>query len=210
MSLPSGYKRLEYIQSSGTQYIDTGIAPSRTLNVVTTFTVNDDGWNNYSIFGSAWSESGFMVDALSGGKVVFYSKGYGKQVSANVGSPNTIECSQSEFVVNGTSYQMTGTGAESTNNIFIFWVGNQAYTDNRGRMKLYSFQMYDNGTIVRDFIPCKKPDGTIGLWDDVNSVFYGNAGTGTFTAGPVVNLGGIFVKVNGVWKQIDNITVNVN
>ena len=186
MSLPSGYKRLEYIQSSGTQYIDTGIAPSRTLNVVTTFTVNDDGWNNYSIFGSAWSESGFMVDALSGGKVVFYSKGYGKQVSANVGSPNTIECSQSEFVVNGTSYQMTGTGAESTNNIFIFWVGNQAYTDNRGRMKLYSFQMYDNGTIVRDFIPCKKPDGTIGLWDDVNSVFYGNAGTGAFTAGTVI------------------------
>lgn len=186
MSLPSGYKQLEYIQSSGTQYIDTGIAPSSTLKVVTTFTVNDDGWNNYSIFGSAWSESGFMVDALSGGKIVFYSKGYGKQVPANVGSPNTIECSQSEFVVNGTSYQMTGTGTESTNNIFIFWVGNQAYTDNRGRMKLYSFQMYDNGTLVRDFVPCISDSGDVGLYDIVEEQFYANIGTGTFTAGPEV------------------------
>ena len=28
MSLPSGYKRLEYIQSSGTQYVDTNVVPS--------------------------------------------------------------------------------------------------------------------------------------------------------------------------------------
>ena len=187
LSLPSGYTKLAYIQSSGTQYIDTGIAPSSTLKVVTTFTVNDDGWNNYSIFGSAWSESGFMVDALSGGKIVFYSKGYGQQVSANVGSPNTIECSQSEFVVNGTSYQMTGTGTESTNNIFIFWVGNQAYTDNRGRIKLYSFQMYDNGTLARDFVPCISDSGAIGLYDIVEEQFYSNAGTGVFTAGDVVD-----------------------
>lgn len=185
--LPDGYTELSYIQSSGTQYIDTGIAPSSTLKVVTTFTVNDDGWNNYSIFGSAWSESGFMVDALSGGKIVFYSKGYGRQVSANVGSPNTIECSQSEFVVNGTSYQMTGTGTESTNNIFIFWVGNQAYTDNRGRMKLYSFQMYDNGTLVRDFVPCISDSGAIGLYDIVEEQFYSNAGTGVFTASDAVD-----------------------
>ena len=53
-------------------------------------------------------------------------------------------------------------------------------------IKLYSCQIYDNGTLVRDFVPCQTTDGTIGLWDDVNSVFYGNAGTGTFTAGPEI------------------------
>ena len=52
--------------------------------------------------------------------------------------------------------------------------------------KLYSCKIYDNGTLVRDFIPCQTTSGEIGLWDDVNSVFYGNAGTGTFTAGPEI------------------------
>ena len=53
-------------------------------------------------------------------------------------------------------------------------------------MTLCSSQIYDNGTIVRNYIPCQTSSGEIGLWDDVNEVFYGNAGTGTFTAGPVV------------------------
>ena len=52
--------------------------------------------------------------------------------------------------------------------------------------KIYSCQIYDNGSLVRDYVPCINNDGTIGLWDDVNSVFYGNAGTGSFTAGPEI------------------------
>lgn len=53
-------------------------------------------------------------------------------------------------------------------------------------MNLYSCQIYDNGTLIRDYIPCQTTAGEIGLWDDANSVFYGNAGTGAFSAGPVV------------------------
>lgn len=45
--------------------------------------------------------------------------------------------------------------------------------------------MYDNGALVRDFIPVKKSDGTVGLFDMVNQVFHGNIGTGTFAAGGV-------------------------
>ncbi len=44
--------------------------------------------------------------------------------------------------------------------------------------------MYDNGTLVRDFIPCyRKQDGVIGMYDLANDVFYTNAGTGTFLKG---------------------------
>ena len=52
--------------------------------------------------------------------------------------------------------------------------------------RFYLLKIYDNDTLVRDFIPCQTTAGEIGLWDDVNSVFYGNAGTGTFTAGPEI------------------------
>ena len=56
-------------------------------------------------------------------------------------------------------------------------------------MKLYSAKIYldaAGSSPARDFIPCKNASGVVGLWDDANSKFYTNAGTGVFTAGPEV------------------------
>lgn len=57
-----------------------------------------------------------------------------------------------------------------------------------GGMKLYSFKMYDNGVLVRDFIPVKNNLGEAGLWDRVTKQFFANAGTGSFVAGPEYSL----------------------
>lgn len=39
--------------------------------------------------------------------------------------------------------------------------------------KMYSFQVYDNGTLVRDLVPCiRDNDNTVGAYDLVNDVFY--------------------------------------
>lgn len=63
--------------------------------------------------------------------------------------------------------------------------GGAAAIQNIGGMRLYAFKMYDNGVLVRDFIPCKNKAGTIGLLDRVHNTFYTNPGSGVFTAGPV-------------------------
>ena len=47
MSLPSGYKRLEYIQSSGTQYIDTGFKPNQDTRVVMEIDPSDNGVDDW-------------------------------------------------------------------------------------------------------------------------------------------------------------------
>ena len=52
-------------------------------------------------------------------------------------------------------------------------------------MNLYSCQIYDNGTLVRDFVPCINGSGEVGLYDLVGKQFYGNAGTGVFTGSEV-------------------------
>lgn len=52
-----------------------------------------------------------------------------------------------------------------------------------GQQKIYSCQIRDNGHLIRNFIPCKNTNGVVGLWDDVNSQFYQNVGTGSFIAG---------------------------
>ena len=55
-----------------------------------------------------------------------------------------------------------------------------------GKMAVYSCQIYANGNLIRDFVPCVDFTGNAGLYDLVGGKFYGNAGTGSFTAGPVV------------------------
>lgn len=53
-------------------------------------------------------------------------------------------------------------------------------------MVLYYCRIYDGNTIIRGYIPCKNAGGAVGLYDLIGQKFYGNAGSGSFTAGPVV------------------------
>ena len=53
--------------------------------------------------------------------------------------------------------------------------------------KLYNFKIYENDTLIRDFIPVKNilNDNKICLYDKVEGKFYYNAGSGEFIAGGV-------------------------
>lgn len=66
--------------------------------------------------------------------------------------------------------------------LYLFWLNNNWSFAESAIMKYYYFKIYDDWTLVRDFVPCyRKEDGEIWLRDKVNKVFYTNAGTGTFT-----------------------------
>ena len=191
MSLPSGYKRLEYIQSSGTQYIDTGVAANGNtgfaVDFSTTSAVSTSGYG--SILGCLNSGSnrygiGTYPDR-SGGQLCYGSAIYNPYITVG----NRLQVS----LLNGSIKTPNGTetvGAQTFNVGATITVFGRKRTDGSvdelSKTKIYALTIYDNGDLVRDFIPCQKPDGTNGLWDDVNSVFYGNAGTGTFTAGSVI------------------------
>lgn len=57
-----------------------------------------------------------------------------------------------------------------------------------GKYKLVELSFEIDGGEKYNFIPCyRKNDGEIGVFDTENSVFYTNAGTGTFTKGADVN-----------------------
>ena len=49
------------------------------------------------------------------------------------------------------------------------------------KMRLYSLKLIKDGTLVRDFVPCKRvSDGAYGLYDRVEGKFYGNESGGAF------------------------------
>lgn len=147
---------------------------------------------------NAWAFEGRnATNAARHGVFFYYSSGglwnsdYGG--SARVSFPGialtdrlAIDYNKNICIINGTSVTHTATTFQSSYNLVLLAANTGGTIAGHLKAKLYSCQIYDNGTLIRDYIPCKNESGAVGLWDDVNSVFYGNAGTGAFTAGPEV------------------------
>lgn len=182
--LPEGYTELTYIQSTGTQYVDTGLVPTPTTRVEievmplnTTSVIFGAGWENDGFILTNWTESSF-----------FNSLGTStRPPQQSLTEKNVIVCEPSFSIVNGVTTPVTTTTPNTTAyNIFLFWAGSRQNAGFMGVMRLYSCKFYENGALVRDYVPCKTESGDIGMYDLLNGVFYENSGTGTFIPGEVV------------------------
>lgn len=171
--LPSGYIALEYIESTGTQYIDTGLIVNKTDSyemILITHLTNNDNWagaNGYLQFqAKIGNNKKSKIDIKYINKIgtIFVDD---QQVSSTDWSTS----------YNGTNVKLGLFKLGDTNNTW------SPYTGQSG--KLYSCKILNNNNLIRNFVPCKNTSGTLGLYDAVNNVFYTNAGTGTFTAGPI-------------------------
>ena len=187
MSLPSGYTRLEYIKSSGTQYINTGFNPNQNTRVVMDVTPVD------VILGKMWCAFGVRQNGIYFGLYKastgnmnltwFYGSNYSNYFTVDYAKRHNLEVNKNVASVDGTSKSYAAQTFQFTIPLFLLCDNAAGSPTSAGAALLYSCQIYDNGTLIRDFIPCKNASGAIGLWDDVNSVFYQNAGSGTFDAG---------------------------
>ena len=179
---------VEYLESTGTQYIDTGVKPSNDLRTkfraAYTHTPIE---NNSTIFGSrstASSNDRYWLNYDSKFEVG-YGSYYNTGVTVSPGEMfdvdfNYIENGDHKFKINDSVFTYSGT-PNTTIGIILFGriVGAQV---TRCSSRFYSAQFFRNGVLVRDFIPVRK--GTVGyLYDRVSGKLFGNAGTGAFSYG---------------------------
>lgn len=189
MALPNGYTQLRYIQGSGTQYIDTGFKPNQDTRVVADMYFpeqtapkavfggrNGDTTNVDSFVFWMISTSSFRSDFGSDGQAI----------AINPVGRFLIDKNKTTTSVNGSEYVSPAASFQSDYNLALFTSLDVGGNDKRiVSGNLYFCKIYDNGTLVRDFVPAMNSDGTVGLYDTANGVFYTNAGAGTFTAGPL-------------------------
>lgn len=186
--LPQGYQEVEYIESSGTQYIDTGYKPtSNNLRIACEFEYTADH-SASSVFGS---ESSGKYSIVPWGAPKFYV-GSSIQLLEQTTALNTkyaldAHANAGTFTVslNGKTNSASYSGSILTTvNMGIFCDIIAGVANDFCSMKLYAMYIYDNGNLVRDFVPCyRKSDNVAGLYDLVNNVFYTNAGSGVFAVG---------------------------
>lgn len=182
--LPEGYTQVAYIESSGTQYVDTGFKPNQDTRVVAEMELtNPTNSEWYKIFGYGASSSKTKYNLWIDGKgttQIHYGSTY-KEYSDSSKMLN-IDMNQNVTTINDIVATNSVQTFQAAGSMFIFDITDYpSYL--RAIVKLYSFKIYDNGTLVRDYVPCTNQTGVGGLYDLANMKFYGNNGTGTFAVG---------------------------
>ena len=191
--LPDGYTQLEYIQSSGTQYIDTGVKANTQTRVQAKMRYvvapSESAWA--ALFGSRNGSGNQEYWVYYRPDDSAFSLKYGNDTSNYTvpGSPeelNNFSVNGNTLSVNGQSVTANLDALESKNSFYIFAVNNSGSLQYASKSALYQFTVYSKSERVRDFVPCTNPSGTVGLYDLINGEFYANTGTGDFIAGPEI------------------------
>ena len=165
--LPSTYRKLEYIQSSGKQYINTGVIVKDITEIKVDFQAVTilSGENQYA---SSWVDYSNHIQIGISGNTFIDSGG--------------VTYSQTSSVTARTQAVGVPLGAVNLHlYLFAQSEGTGALHYSSGR--IFSCQITTANGLVRNFVPCKNPDGVIGMYDIVNDKFYQSSSSDTFIAG---------------------------
>lgn len=187
MSLPNIYSKSNYLESTGTQYINLGAIlnphPSD-YKIVADFQFTDISNGNGKLFGVVWS-SYWIQAGLNGANFMMQAGGGSSEKS--FGSADlvrhtwTIDHNNHQFILDSNTQTYTGTYSDVSRNLFVFCRDNYGNPNRYCLGKLYSFNIYFNDVLSYELIPAvRKSDSKPGLYDLQNNVFYVNAGSGEF------------------------------
>ena len=182
---------IEYIESTGTQWIDTGVAPVNIGKLSSNFMPFSTG--NYSTFSGARNGNNdpgsLQIRVGNASKLVYIGANSGNNNAPFVFSTwNSVELTagQRDIVINGSTITLSTVSA-LTCTIDMPIPGLRTSETSISqilhcRIKSYAIWNVSN-TPVRDLIPVRV--GTVGyMYDRVSGQLFGNAGTGSFVLGP--------------------------
>lgn len=187
--LPEGYTELEYIQSSGTQYIDTGFKPDSNTRVLMEVTPIDSGLDSWIFSARTARLKKELSCAIYFAQNKEWAFCYGqKETKSSISSEEKtlIDFNKNVVSLNSNSITLQNYSFSCEYNLFLLCNNTAGETKGYASATVYFCKIYDNGLLVRDFIPCKNSSGKVGLFDLISQKIYSNAGAGEFTAGPEV------------------------
>lgn len=167
LRLPTEYQEVEYIESTGTQYINIGQNIQKNYKIEIGFAYSSFAGQYPTVFGSVSCE--------------IYT-----DTNGNVRSYGAITISQpTQFVLNQKADIKATISADIIINQMLFAYNTGVEIKYFSEGKMYYFRKYNNNNeLLMYLIPCyRKADNVIGMYDLVNGVFYTNQGTGTFLKG---------------------------
>ena len=184
--LPEGYTALEYIQSSGTQYIDTGRKLTQDSDITIDFSIVGEIKRDAGVFGSRESASKNNLTLFQNMDPIVFTGDFSEYKNHRFSVTSSLERTKIRMYKAGVwvndilkkSWSDVADFETPTNGL-IFDVGNNNWTGRKAIMQLYS---YTDGDAQR-LVPCLDTNGVPCLYDLIGKTALYNQGTGAFTWG---------------------------
>jgi len=194
--MPAGYTRLEYLASTGPQYINTGVQTSSTQRIEYDVRLDHVMSNGETqILGAGGDTVGTLYSFRfePGANIKIYYKP-GGNIDTNIPQDTNrhrliLDLKNKFASVDGTTFNFSSLPSGQTYSQYLFAYSRKGTVDTQYgfKGKMYGAKIYDNGVLVRNFIPARRDsDNVVGMYDTISGQFFTNSGTGEFIAGPVI------------------------
>ena len=184
----ANYIPIEYLESTGTQYIDTRIIGETGIKTKMKLLMTALG------AGCALGS----LDGLRFQPVLMYNSNWDSVVGEDklTGSVQAYTIYITDFISNVHGYKFyvndelviegETVAYNKTANMFMFTRNDKGYIRHNMKGRIYYTKIWQDDILVRDFIPVLDGNGVPCMYDKVENKFYYNQGTGQFIAGPVI------------------------
>lgn len=196
----SVYTKQYYLQSSGTQYINTGV----TTNQNTRIEIQAASTGNYSVYGAGAAWTNLTANANG---MYFYYNDYGPGSSppkrTNDGISHVFVQDKNACYIDGVPVHTFSTASfTSPGTLYLFGRNaSGALGDAGGSVYIFYCKIYDNDVLIRDFIPVLDSNGVPCMLDRVTKTFYYNAGSGSFSSGGPNKNNMCILELYNRWRQ---------
>lgn len=188
--VPLEYTQVEYLKSTGTQYIDTGYIANNNTKVDLEFETTNIS-KNQALFCSRQTinltNPTYTLFILSGKlRLDIEKQQYATNIDIAQDTKYHVSVEKGVITVGGNTFNVNNKKEFTTGQSMLMFISNTGVSSgeltglgNQAYIKMYSFKIYDNNKLVRDFVPCvRNSDGKVGMYDMVTKNFYVNSGTG--------------------------------
>lgn len=199
--LPVGYTPLQYIESTGSQYIDTELIPNQDTEFEVKFSTTNAlsaGGSFGTILGSreSYQSQGYQLTTYTmyttGGHFMYGSNSNADLVRYeaninNTGVAQTISLRNHKLTTgNGDIVDLpTDVTINSSQALLLFGLRDRTFVGEFSSTKMYFCKLWNGENMVRSFVPAlRDEDGAVGMYCMITNKFYSNSGTGDFVAGP--------------------------
>ena len=228
MPIPSNVNFVEYLQSSGTQYIQTSIIADQNTDAVCDFTAVSLASTSETgrVFGSRTDASNrafffaYYYSTASG------NRGWRATIAKRNGNADDLLVSvtagqryvyalKTAYLSSSANYSIltnngnvagmrtSGSAFTTPSGIVIFGIYNGG-SISKEPVILHRLTFYQAYSPIADYLPCLDPNGIACLWENIAGEYVYNAGAGDFAYGGSVSPAELdpvlYIKRNGVWE----------
>ena len=187
--LPEGYTAVNYLQSSGTQWIDTGYRYGASSDVEVKFDApNTDDGTDLGAMDSNDAKYKFAI--VLAGILLWIGRGSSNNININgMQKPITLRNIGKLFKVTDSAGKERTQAIEDAGyvgpelTIYLFARHTPTGATNMSKSQIYYCRFYENGELICDMRPCLDADGVPCMYDLIRRRTLYNQGTGSFTWG---------------------------